>query len=271
VHSVLPPEVRAQFSFLPWFIGALPLHVVVFVLTMASAIWMYREGSRVQVSNRLLQAQRDALGKPSSGEWISSVVMVLLLIGLVTEPWHKINAAWVAGAGLLILGGLQILDANGFRSGINWSFVIFFGAITSLGEVFTTLKVDTWLGDTMSQLLGPLSSSPTLFLLGFAAAGILASFAVRWQAASVLLTIVMVPPAAAIGINPWVIGIIALTATNIWILPYQSTIYLALYSGVDGRLFSHEQIRAIAVVYAAAILLGVLVSVPFWRAMGLMP
>jgi DASS family divalent anion:Na+ symporter len=197
--------------------------------------------------------------------------MVLLIAGLITEPWHKVNAAWVAGAGLLILGGLRIIDVNGFRNGINWSFVIFFGAITSLGEVFTALKVDTWLGDTMSQLLAPLAGSPTLFLLGFTVACVLVSFAVRWQAASVLLTIVMVPPAAAIGINPWVIGIIALTATNIWVFPYQSTIYLALYSGVDGRLFSHEQIRPIAVVYALAMLVGVLVSVPFWRAMGLMP
>jgi DASS family divalent anion:Na+ symporter len=271
VHSVLPTEVQAQFSFLPWLIGALPLHATLFVITLAAAIWMFRDGARVEVSNQLLRAQTQALGKPSSAEWISAVVMVMLIVGLVTEPWHKINAAWIAGAGLLVLGSLGIVDTTSFRNGINWSFVIFFGAITSLQEVFTTLKVDTWMGETMSQLLAPLAGVPTLFLLGFAAVGILMSFVVRWQAASVLFTLVMSPPAAAIGINPFVIGIIALTATNLWILPYQSTIYLALYSGVDGRLFSHEQIRPIAIVYAAAILVGVLVSVPFWRAMGLMP
>jgi divalent anion:Na+ symporter, DASS family len=271
VHSVLPAEVQAQFSFLPWILGALPLHATLFVITLSAAIWKFREGAGIKVNNQLLRAQTEALGKPSSGEWISAVVMVALIAGLVSEPWHKINAAWIAGAGLLILGSLGIVDANSFRSGINWSFVIFFGAITSLGDVFTTLKVDAWLGDTMSRVLAPLAGMPTLFLVGFAAAGILMSFAVRWQAASVLLTLVMSPPAAAIGISPFVIGIIALTATNLWIFPYQSTIYLALYSGVDGRLFSHEQIRPIAIVYAFAILVGVLVSVPFWRAMGLMP
>jgi DASS family divalent anion:Na+ symporter len=271
VHSVLPADVQAQFSFLPWIIGALPLHATLFVITLAAAVWKFREGAGIKVSNQLLRAQTEALGKPSSGEWISGVVMVLLIAGLITEPWHGVNAAWIAGAGLLILGSLGVVDANSFRSGINWSFVIFFGAITSLGDVFTTLKVDAWMGDALSRVLAPLAGVPTLFLVGFAVAGILMSFVVRWQAASVLLTIVMGPPAAAIGINPFVIGIIALTATNLWIFPYQSTIYLALYSGVDGRLFSHEQIRPIAVVYAVAVVIGVLVSVPFWRAMGLVP
>lgn len=271
VHSVLPSEVQAQFSFLPWIVAALPLHLTIFVVTLAATVWMFRDGARISVNNQLLRAQTVALGKPSSGEWISGIVMVLLIGGLVTEPWHKVNAAWIAGAGLLVLGGLGVVDANSFRNGINWSFVIFFGAITSLGDVFTTLKVDAWLGETMSVLLAPLAGVPALFLLGLAAAGIAMCFAVRWQAASVLLTLVMGPPAAAIGINPFVIGIIALTATNLWVFPYQSTIYLALYSGVDGRLFSHEQIRPIALFYAGAVLLGVLVSVPWWRAMGLMP
>jgi len=217
VHSVLPTEVQAQFSFLPWLIGALPLHATLFLITLAAAIWKFRDGARIEVSNQLLRAQTEALGKPSSAEWISAVVMVMLIVGLVTEPWHKINAAWIAGAGLLVLGSVGIVDTNSFRNGINWSFVIFFGAITSLQEVFTTLKVDTWMGETMSQLLAPLAGVPTLFLLGFAAVGILMSFVVRWQAASVLFTLVMSPPAAAIGINPFVIGIIALTATNLWI------------------------------------------------------
>ncbi len=34
---------------------------------------------------------------------------------------------------------------------------------------------------------------------------------------------------------------------------------------------AHADVRPVAWAYAAAILLGVLVSVPYWRAMGLLP
>jgi divalent anion:Na+ symporter, DASS family len=271
VHSVLPEDVRREFSFVRWILGALPLHLVLFALTFAAAAWMFRDGARQQVRTELLRAQSVALGRPTLSEWLVGLVTAALIVGLITEPWHGINAAWLAIGALLVLGALGIVDTNSFRNGINWSFLIFFGAITSLGEVLTSLKVDAWLGETMSVLLAPLASAPALFLVGLALAGMATCFAIRWQAACVLLTIVMSPPAAAIGISPFVIGIIALTATNLWVFPYQSTIYQALYGGVDGRLFSHDQIRPVATVYAVAVLVGVVVSVPFWRAMGLVP
>ena len=80
----------------------------------------------------------------------------------------------------------------------------------------------------------------------------------------------LAPVATALGINPWVVGMIALVATNTFFVPYQSTIYLALYYGA-GESFDHAQIRPLAWAYAGAVLLGVAVSVPYWRALGLLP
>jgi divalent anion:Na+ symporter, DASS family len=95
------------------------------------------------------------------------------------------------------------------------------------------------------------------------------AFVVRWQAAAVLLTLVLAPAAVALGINPWVVGIIALVATNTWFLPYQSTIYLALYYGMN-ESYAHASLRPIAWAYALAVLVGVALSVPYWRALGLL-
>jgi hypothetical protein len=52
--------------------------------------------------------------------------------------------------------------------------------------------------------------------------------------------------------------------------PYQSRIYLALYYGMD-ETFGHEQVRPVAWANAAAVLVGVAVSLPYWRALGLLP
>ncbi|MBX5493214.1 MAG: hypothetical protein IRZ14_18850, partial [Chloroflexi bacterium] len=66
------------------------------------------------------------------------------------------------------------------------------------------------------------------------------------------------------------VGIVALVATNLWLLPYQSTIYLALYYGM-GATYTHAAVRPAAWVYAAAVLGGVALSVPYWHALGLLP
>jgi hypothetical protein len=66
-----------------------------------------------------------------------------------------------------------------------------------------------------------------------------------------------------------VVAIVTLTASNTFFLPYQSTIYLALYTGGGSKMFSHAQARPVAVAYAVATVIGLLVSVPVWHAMGL--
>ena len=85
------------------------------------------------------------------------------------------------------------------------------------------------------------------------------------------MTLVLVPAVAPLEIEPWVIGMTALMTTNMWFLPYQSTIYQALYYGTDEQAFSHAQARPIALVYGLACLAGLVASVPFWQVMGLLP
>jgi DASS family divalent anion:Na+ symporter len=80
-----------------------------------------------------------------------------------------------------------------------------------------------------------------------------------------------VPAVTPLGVDPWIVGITALVATNMWFLPYQSTIYQALYYGADEQAFTHAEARPIALVYGLACLLGLVASVPLWRVMGLLP
>src|SRR5207253_7714151 len=90
-------------------------------------------------------------------------------------------------------------------------------------------------------------------------------------AAAPLLTISLAPVGLTAGIDPWVIGLIALMACNGFFLPYQSTTYLALYHGTNGRLFTHEQARPMAVAYGVVTFLALCASVPLWPVPGLIP
>jgi DASS family divalent anion:Na+ symporter len=95
------------------------------------------------------------------------------------------------------------------------------------------------------------------------------SFVLRWQAAAPLVTIALAPVAAAKGISPLVVGLVALIACNTFFLPYQSTTYLALYHGTGGEVFTHQQARPTAIGYALFSVVALVASVFFWRLMGL--
>jgi hypothetical protein len=64
---------------------------------------------------------------------------------------------------------------------------------------------------------------------------------------------------------------VAVIACNGFFFSYQSTIYLALYHGPDGELFSHLQGARMAIAYFVVTLIALALSVPVWQAMGLLP
>jgi hypothetical protein len=212
--------------------------------------------------------QRALLGPPSRQELIAIGTTVFVLVGFSTQPLHHLDPAWVGVIALAVLAGTGVLSAGGLGA-VNWSFALLSGVLTSMSDVFSDTQLDRWLAGIATQLVGGLASSPVLFVAALTLLCFGLSLVMRWQAAAPLLTISLAPVGIGAGIDPWVIGLIALMACNGFFLPYQSTTYLALYHGTNGRLFSHGQARPMAVAYAVVTLLALCASVPVWRAMGL--
>ena len=86
-----------------------------------------------------------------------------------------------------------------------------------------------------------------------------------------LLTLTVVPIAATAGIYPLALLLVICTSVTVWFLPYQSTCYLALYFGTKEKAFSHQQVRALAWTYGVIYLVAVLVTIPYWRFLKLLP
>jgi hypothetical protein len=209
------------------------------------------------------------LGRPSRHEQIALIVTACVLVGFATQPLHGIEPAWVGVVALAVLAGTGVLTANGLGA-VNWSFALLSGILTSMSDVFANTKLDRWLAGIATQALGDFVATPVLFVAALTILCYGLSLVLRWQATAPLLTISLAPVALGAGIDPWIIGLIALVACNGFFLPYQSTTYLALYHGTSGRLFNHSQARPTAVAYAMVTLAALCLSVPIWRAMGLL-
>jgi di/tricarboxylate transporter/CRP-like cAMP-binding protein len=273
VYAVLPEASRASVNWGSWLVRALPTHVILFGLLVGFILWQYRPRDEAPLKGKQagsgLALQRALLGPPGRHEVIAMLITGLLLIGFSTQPLHHVDPAWIGVVALAVLAGSGVLAANGLST-VNWSFVLLSGILTSMADVFADTQLDKWLAALATQIVGGLVSTPIAFIAALTLLCYALSLVMRWQAAAPLLTISLSPVGLSAGIDPWVIALVALTACNGFFLPYQSTTYLALHSGTNGRLFSHRQARPMAIAYAVATLLALCASVPWWRAIGLL-
>ncbi|HEX2828647.1 MAG TPA: SLC13 family permease [Burkholderiales bacterium] len=268
VHGLLPDAARAQVGFTYWFVAALPLHLVLFATSMIAVVTLYRPVETLADATHRLALQHEVLGPMRRDEIWCLGVLVALIAGFLSEPLHGIHGAWIGVAALLVLAAVRRLDANMLRTGVNWNFLVFFGVITSLATLFTQLKIGDWLGTALAEPVAMLKGNALLFCIALTLLGYLLALVVRWQAAAPLLTLVAMPVAAAIGIHPFVVALISLVATQVWFLPTQSTVYLALYHG-SGELYTFASVRRLAWAWGAFVLVSVAAAVPVWRWMGL--
>jgi len=273
VSAVLPAQAHAEINWITWAKYGSPLNTILFVGLVVSIFWVYRPavGERQASSRRKqsLELQRALLGRMSRDEKIAVGVGIGLLAGFITEPLHGINPAWVAVLASGVLAATRVVTANTLRA-VNWNFALLFGVLISLATVFARTGLDRWIADRVTVEIGDVRSFRVAFLVILTLFCFAISFVVRWQAAAPLVTIAMTPVAAAAGVHPFIVGLIAVVACNGFWVPYQSTTYLALYGGTEGEVFTHRQAAPAAIAYGVWTLIGVTLSVPVWRLMGLL-
>ncbi len=267
--TLLPEASRSGLDWASWALRAGPLYLVLMVGMLAFIVARYAPRTRCARRTDALPVQRALLGPVSWQEWVSGIVTLVLLVGFATQPIHHVEPAWLALTGVGVLAALGLVTPETLRS-VNWNYALLFGTLASMVDVFSTTSLDRSLAGLMAGGLSGVAASPVVFLVLLTLGCFAASFVVRFAAAAPLITVALAPLAGSLGIDPWVIAIVALVGTSGFFLPYQSTIYQAVHQERDGRLFSHAEARPVALMYGVLVVVGVVVSVPIWHLMGLL-
>ena len=119
----------------------------------------------------------------------------------LTEPWHGVPAAVVALAAALVITSPRVgtVGLNPALAGVPWSLLVFMAATAALGTALTGSGAASWLAGAMTGFAGP----DVVFLAAVVVVSTVAHLAVQSRSArsSVLIPIV-IPLAAAFGLNP---------------------------------------------------------------------
>ena len=268
--SLLPAAIRQQVTWGWWLWVALPLGLLVFAGSYAAILLMYPAEATAGVSRDTIRAQLQVLGRMTGTERITLWVLGAVLIGFVTQGIHGIDPAWLGLSGLLVLVGSGVLDKDALK-GIDWSFLLLFGALVGISGIIKASGLSKELSAVIQPLFQPLGASPYLFLGAVALLTVLVSLVVTGQQAVLVMVIALLPVATQMGYHPLTIALVVLAMASSWLFPYQNPGYLTVYSGTEGKSFTHVQVRPLAIVQMMIMVAAVLASVPFWQFLGLIP
>jgi di/tricarboxylate transporter len=267
--GLLPNDVRAQFTWGYWFLAALPPTLVVTVIIVTCAIFLYRPESQAQVSYKMVQNQLEILGPLSQKEWITMAVLCFTVGGWLTVSYHGIDGAWISLISLCVLVNTGALGWGMLKKGIDWELLVYMGATLSIPTLLTQAKIDQWLVGLFSPLIFPFLDSSVLTFLAI----LIITYAVKLVFTSFLtvvtLTVALLPLSADINVSPWVMAMIILVASEVWFFPFQVDWHTLAYSTTDGKGFSYRFMNRIGPVYALAYILALIASIPYWKYLGL--
>ena len=275
--ATLPADVQEQFNMASWFVAALPWLVVVLVLNYFLIMGIYGRGEKAGESSRGgtneggSQPASDGLGPLSAVEKRMLAIILVTVVLWATEPFHHVSAMAVGLAALVAMFVLKVIDVPSFKSGVNWTSLLFIGIALGLGSVFAEAGLNDWVMQTCGPAFQALAGNPYLLVLGIGVITVVLRFLIVSEVAYLnLLMAFLVPMAASVGVNPWVLGFSAYALVIAWFAKYQSPIYLAAFYAVDGKMAKHSELAKYCGVYLATCLVGLAVSVPYWQWMGLL-
>ena len=217
------------------------------------------------------QGVSDGLGPLSAVEKRMLAIILVTVVLWATEPFHHVSAMAVGLAALVAMFVLKVIDVPAFKSGVNWTSLLFIGIALGLGSVFAEAGLNDWVMQTCGPAFQALAGNPYLLVLGIGVITVVLRFLIVSEVAYLnLLMAFLVPMAASVGVNPWVLGFSAYALVIAWFAKYQSPIYLAAFYAVDGKMAKHSELAKYCGVYLATCLVGLAVSVPYWQWMGLL-
>jgi di/tricarboxylate transporter len=269
VIELLPLGDRARFDWLTWFVSAGAAAVVMIAGMAVVLLGVFRAEAASKATPEVLRRQERVLGPLSRGEWVTIAAVAVLLGGLLLQPVFRVETAWLAIGSLAVAMTGGPLDREGFRSAIDWGFLVLFGVLLGTGGVLHSAEVDRWIADSLLPLARAAGSQGVLVVL-LGVVVVACRLVLPRQPATLLLSLALVPAAPRLGLEPWVVGFIVLLAANTWLHPTLHDWYRLTRDATGGEMFTDRQGILLGVAATVVTLIAIAASVPYWRAIGLL-
>ncbi|MCI7238984.1 MAG: anion permease, partial [Anaerococcus sp.] len=199
-------------------------------------------------------------------EKITAIVLLITLFFWMMERVFNVSAALTATVSISVLMGFKIITTQEFKSSLGWDVSIFIGCAMTLGTVLGIVGVSDWIKDNLSFIISPIVSNPILSVLAIPVIIFFAKFAlVSLITASTVFLLILMPFFELLPFSPLVLIFIVAISVNVWLLSYMNPPFLTTHAAVDNRMIKNKDAMITSVVYLILNIIGLLISLPYWK------
>jgi DASS family divalent anion:Na+ symporter len=268
IVALLPAGEQARFGWMGWLVAAAPAGLVL-LAGSAIVVLALHPRSASRASSIVRHSQEQSLGRLSRNELVSLLALAVFVVGLLLQQLMRLDIGVVGLAALVVAIGGGALDRQTFRSGIDWATLVLFGVLLGAGAVLRSGGVDHWIAGLIVPITRSLGD-PARAILLLALFAVAVRLVLPMVPAGFLLLLTLVPSAAQLGLSAWVVGFVCSVVVFTWLLPRQYEVLRMVRESTDGELYSERQAVAVGAAITFIALLAIAISVPYWRAIGLL-
>ncbi len=271
ILNLMPEHIRGELTLVRWTVAMLPWGIVTFLGAFASISLLYKPKHKIEISREHINEMLHDLGPVSRDEKITIAVVGICMLCWVFERQLDIPSVVPALMGMGLLMSFGVINKVDYNTHISWSLIAFVGCAINMTHAISAVGIDKWIGDNFASSLAGVISNPYLFLTAVAGAMVATRFIIIDPLTCFTLYIVVLSPfCEAEGISPWILAMCTYIFCQPWFARYQNVNYLAGFAsaGGDDKLDFTKSVRY-CFAYNIVALAGVLVSIPYWRLLGL--
>lgn len=228
--------------------------------------WYYEK--RTLESKAYFEEQLQLMGPIRKNEKAVGIVMILMLLFLFTQSWHKLdcNLAFMFLPWLLFLPGIDSADGDTIKA-VNWEMLLFFAACLSIGMIAGSMELGQVIVDFVTPILAVSGSSLTVIVGTVFAVIFGLNFLLTPTAIWALITqpLILIAQSLDIGALPIVYALVHCSEAIIF--PYEYVPYLLVFSF---GMISMKDFIKMSIVRCIIYALGLmLLLIPYWHLIGI--
>lgn len=270
IVGALPEEYRV--TWMGWFTTVLPWGVISTLLMVLVVFKFYapKKGEGVGViSKEQIETALKEMGPWSSKEKITLVVLLSALAFWIFESQLGVNSTIVALMAFLILFATGVTTPDQLKN-VGWEALFFVGAFLCLPVVFNSVGINAFVSYTLGDVVAPIMGN--IFLLVpfiIIVTTLMRLVFVSLSGTAILVTAIFLPFTAQHGIHPFIIAVVSYMSTNTWNVGYQNTVTIAALAANGPEWIEQKDIRSGSYWYMATNFVALMLSVLYWRMIGM--
>lgn len=245
--------------------------IIVTLLTLIGGYLLLKPKDKLEVSREVFDKEYQKLGPMSRQELITALVLTFSFMMFTTSKIHGIPDGATVLFAWFILNVTQIIEPKDISSGISWDLVIFIGTAMGFGPVMSQTGISDWLASHLVGAIAPITANPWIFVYAILIVFFLWRFVdiATFIPTFAIITAIVPEVSRQYGIDPLLWVPLMALAQNAFFLSYTNMFTLVAEANLGDKGWKPKELSLFGVVYFVAVLLAMVVAIPYWQSLGL--